>query len=1767
MMKHRKMLALLMTFCMIFQMTGTIALAGDNGEKTLFDKPEASRINIMAVTGSAITYYVGGDGASNENSGTESTAPFATLAKATEVMNGAGEGEYDIIVQGNTTETQQSQIGDGEGAYDVTIRTVTGSAIIMRDSSRTGDLITVKNGANVILGDNTETNTSELIIDGGGYLGRDYVFGSLINVNEGGSLSLFPHVTLERNRDDRTSYNGYGGAVHNSGAFYMYGGTIQNNYAMKGSGVYNEGSFMLYDGAITNNDVYLLGGGVYNDEVGLFEMYGGAISDNDSGSNAGGVANDGTFKLIGGTISGNYSNSSGGFYNTYTGIFLMSGGTITYNRSDYYSAGIVNSGSMILSGGIISNNVCPLGGAGISNYSSLEMTGGVIEENTADFGAAVRVCEGAVFHMSGGTIQNNTAVEGGAVYNEGEFILSGNANIPSGTDHINDIHLVSPMTIGATITGFDGMALTLDNYSNAVGEQWLKETTPGLVAANYSKFISTNSRFIINNKGIVEYIALPLTYYIGGTNASDTNEGTSPDQPFATLEHAFEVGNDADSTFILQSDQEINRTVFVKGNITITTNGTICRITRSNDFYGDYMFRIEESVLTLGNSENTDLSNTLIIDGENVYDSDIRLFSIVDGVMNLYSGAVIKNNNLSEYCITNLGTFNMYGGSIEGNSTRYEGIIANFGLFNLSGGSICNNLGSGVYNAAYNEYRRGDSVVKGNMHMSGGAIYNNSAEIGSGIYNEGNLSLSGSASFSQENSLHDDIYLADTNGYITINGNLSTSEQIMLSMNSYIEGIQVLNGEEKLLISNYNKFVLGDLNYCINEQGLIQYSLPTSVYYVKATGDDNNEGTITAPFATIKKAITEINGGIGTIIIQSDLTITEPMIINGTVNLLSDGSQHTIYRGHPFSMYSDNMVYYSQAMFLVFGRLNLGSSVNGNDEAPGLILDGGGELGIEAPDPMITNYGSLYLYSGIVLQNNNSMEYDSEAVRSYGNFYMLGGIIQNNSSEYEAGVSIRNSTFVMNGGCIRENSGIMSGVSLYGGTFTMNGGSISENISALGETSGNAGIYARADSTVTMNGGSITGNHGGYAGVVIAYYSNAQITGGYIEDNTGMQTGLIAMQESTLNVSGGNIGGNIGSEISGVIVVDANILLSGNPIIENDNPIILCGFMYQPVIEITAPLSGTAQLANISIMRYNESTEEVLPEYTIGRQVIVSGEDYTLTQADISRFKLSDPIYGINPEGKLGTMIRDNWVTLAYAGNVAYNGKAITVDVRVSEGINELIENIDYTVAYNNNYQVGTATVTVTGIGNYAGIVTKEFTINKTIVQSIQTPAPAVKTFMEGENKTAQELLNSITLSMVDVITDTGSFRLPIEWSITEGTFNKAGGTYTYIGTVIGNNNISANGLTLTTKIIVKPEVPYIQENRRVDNGGADLKTNISYFNTGGGLSVEFNLTGELDQETEGKLVLPISSKKLINQFGKEEFTELNITVTLPNTILGSDNPEDFGIILDAELLDTAKKLGKDISVTITDEKGNERYSWTFTGQNLKNSTKEVTDIDLALTVKELENTDEFKELQDMVANKLDNTHSLMIDFGHDGTLPAQARIRIYVGEREGILPGSRIYLYHYNPETGKLETLPFSTGYIVDDDGYITIDILHCSDYAMLMEEADSSMITSLKNQITLSVGSEIISIGKGKNSTTNVIINLPETLELLQTLEAKTSQSAIGAVTATYQSSNEKVATVDSNGKITAKGSGLTTIVVKVTLYSGKVKTFKTIIRVKKA
>ncbi|MBE6331311.1 MAG: hypothetical protein E7070_03250 [Bacteroidales bacterium] len=89
-------------------------------------------------------------------------------------------------------------------------------------------------------------------------------------------------------------------------------------------------------------------------------------------------------------------------------------------------------------------------------------------------------------------------------------------------------------------------------------------------------------------------------------------------------------------------------------------------------------------------------------------------------------------------------------------------------------------------------------------------------------------------------------------------------------------------------------------------------------------------------------------------------------------------------------------------------------------------------------------------------------------------------------------------------------------------------------------------------------------------------------------------------------------------------------------------------------------------------------------------------------------------------------------------GSKTYTGLAITPDVVVKDGTTVLTRGTDYTIAYENNLNAGTAKATVIGIGKYAGNVERNFVIDKANI-AVTAPAPKVLTYNGAE----QTLINA----------------------------------------------------------------------------------------------------------------------------------------------------------------------------------------------------------------------------------------------------------------------------------------------------------------------------------------------------------------------------------------------------------------------------------------
>ena len=84
-------------------------------------------------------------------------------------------------------------------------------------------------------------------------------------------------------------------------------------------------------------------------------------------------------------------------------------------------------------------------------------------------------------------------------------------------------------------------------------------------------------------------------------------------------------------------------------------------------------------------------------------------------------------------------------------------------------------------------------------------------------------------------------------------------------------------------------------------------------------------------------------------------------------------------------------------------------------------------------------------------------------------------------------------------------------------------------------------------------------------------------------------------------------------------------------------------------------------------------------------------------------------------------------------GSYSYSGYALTPAMIVRLNGVLLAQDIDYQLTYKSNINAGTASVTITGIGNYTGTLTKNFTIRAAAITGVTLSGFANKYKYTGE--------------------------------------------------------------------------------------------------------------------------------------------------------------------------------------------------------------------------------------------------------------------------------------------------------------------------------------------------------------------------------------------------------------------------------------------------
>lgn len=536
---------------------------------------------------------------------------------------------------------------------------------------------------------------------------------------DAGSYYLTKNVTLKKEwvpqSDTTLCLNGYSITLNATGDVIDMSaiGTIFTLYDCQKNGTITHGKD---SNGTTYNGCGVVVGGTFN-------MYGGNITGNvrtaGSGNGGGVLVSYGIFNMYDGEITNNSCGLSGGGVYVDRGTFNMSGGEISGNTSEQYGGGIeLSSSTFTMTDGSISQNKAKENGGGIDvlDGSTFTMNGGTITYNMsyAGGGVAVEKYGNNTFNMNGGAITGNTATNtgsetGGGVYveSDGIFNVSGAVKITDNkrNEETNNVYL-RPETI--TITG------ALDKDAS------IGVTTPSVAMVNSPVTIAKGDGYTLtdddaarftSDKGdspaldgdeVKLYENPPQKHPICGETC--THGGIHPDLVWEGIKELVDAkaGNYYLMNSVTRTDQS---TWYCDNNVNLCLNGH--SITAAHDSYA----------IMVRNGANFTLTDCKENSG-----------TITHGSGKMGSGVMVNNG-----C-----SFTMYGGTICGNTAADSGsgVIVNGGSrFTMHGGAITGNNTTGDVSCG------GVYVIStGTFTVSGAAKIQNNWKNGTlqnGVYVQG----------------------------------------------------------------------------------------------------------------------------------------------------------------------------------------------------------------------------------------------------------------------------------------------------------------------------------------------------------------------------------------------------------------------------------------------------------------------------------------------------------------------------------------------------------------------------------------------------------------------------------------------------------------------------------------------------------------------------------------------------------------------------------------------------------------------------------------------------------------------------------------------------------------------------------------------------------------------------------------------------------------------------------------------------------------------
>ena len=332
------------------------------------------------------------------------------------------------------------------------------------------------------------------------------------------------------------------------------------------------------------------------------------------------------------------------------------------------------------------------------------------------------------------------------------------------------------------------------------------------------------------------------------------------------------------------------------------------------------------------------------------------------------------------------------------------------------------------------------------------------------------------------------------------------------------------------------------------------------------------------------------------------------------------------------------------------------------------------------------------------------------------------------------------------------------------------------------------------------------------------------------------------------------------------------------------------------------PKALTANMVqSIASQPYTGSTIEPTVTVKDGRKTLTAGTDYTVTYKDNTNVGTATAtVTGTgNYTGSVETKfnITAKALTASMVQNIAaqtYTGSPIVPELTVKDGETALSKDTDYTVKYQNNLNAGTATVTLTGKGNYSDSVSKTFTIKQKDVTA-QRDATDIQVVVDKgtfDAPTFGDVTGTLTYSY-DGATSYDAIVKKLK-TLQLGATGDIGYTYTanvnYTGTITGKLHFTVVNLpaaTITTAPAAKTGLTFNGTEQVLVNAGSGITGGTLQYKLDGG-----SYNAELPKATNaGSYTVYYKVKG--NNTTHSDSSEQSFTVTIaPKTVTAAVSVE-----------------------------------------------------------------------------------------------------------------------------------------------------------------------------------------------------------------------------------------------------------------------------------